>query len=157
MSDRASALDAVGDLDARGAASAGAKPEQHAGGDRDQRGKAEDLPVEVRGEPRDRAASDVGERQSGDAADRREQQALDQHLPQDACAPGAEREPHAHLALPPRSARQHQRGDVGTREQQDQPEKDHQHRDRAWRRPVAARTGRGCRRAVPVVGTVSPA
>ena len=44
-------------------------------------------------------------------------------------APGAEREAHAHLALPPRSAREHQRGDVGAGEKQDQPEKDHQHRD----------------------------
>ena len=83
----------------------------------------------MRRKPRDGAASDVGERQSGDAANRREQQALDQHLPQDACAPGAEREPHAHLPLPPRAARQHQRGDVGAGEQQDETEKDHQHRD----------------------------
>ena len=128
LPDGRAALDAVGNLRAHGR-ECGREAEQQARGDRDQRGKTEYLPVEVRREPRDGAASDVGERQSGGAANRREQQALDQHLPQNARPPGAEREAHAHLALPPRSAREHQRGDVGAGEKKDQTEKEHQHRD----------------------------
>ena len=78
---------------------------------------------------RDAASSCISERESREAADRREEEALDEHLTEDASAPGPEREPHTHLPLPPRAARQHQRGDVRAREQQDQSKEHHQHGD----------------------------
>ncbi len=121
-------FDAVGNLRAHGR-ECWRQAEQQARRDRDQRGKTEYLPIEVRREPRDGAASDVGERQTRGATDRGEQQALDQHLPQDPCPPGSEREAHAHLALPPCSAREHQGRNVCAGENKDQTEKDHRHRD----------------------------
>ncbi len=54
---------------------------------------------------------------------------------------GAEREAHAHLASTLRSARQHQRRDVGGGEKQDEDEENHQHgyrcRERALLREEA--------------------
>ena len=121
-------LDAVGDLRAQGRERR-REPEEQAGDDRDRRGKPENLPVEVRRVLRDGASSCISERESREAADRREEEAFDEHLTEEASAPGPEREPHAHLPLPPCAARQHQRGDVRAREQQDQSKEHHQHGD----------------------------
>src|SRR5436190_6484479 len=88
LSDACAALDAVSNLCAHGR-QGGREAKEEAGRDRDQRGEAEYLPIEVRRELRDGATSEVGERQTGGAANRGEEQALGQHLPQDACPPGA--------------------------------------------------------------------
>jgi hypothetical protein len=78
---------------------------------------------------------------------RRSREAFYEHLTEDASAPGPEREPHAHLPLPPRAsvsmamlARASRRPVQGTSST----------RRWAWRTPLAARTGRSCRRASPV-------
>jgi hypothetical protein len=84
----------------------------------------------VRRIPGERVAAEIGQQQAGEAAHHREEQTFDQHLPHDACAPGAEREPDADLLLASRAASEHQRGDVGARQQQDESEKDRQYGDR---------------------------
>ena len=53
---------------------------------------------------------------------------LGQQLPDDLPAAGADRDAHAHLARPPRGAREQEVGDVGTGNQQDEA-------DRAQQRP----------------------
>src|SRR4051794_11125645 len=87
-------FDAVGDLRAQGCEGR-REPEEEAGDDRYRGGKPEDLPVEVRRVLRDGASSRIGERESREAADRREKEAFDEHLTEDASASGSKREPHA--------------------------------------------------------------
>jgi hypothetical protein len=79
-------FDAVGDLRAQGRERR-REPEEQAGDDRDRRGKPEHLPVEMWRVLRESASSRVGERESREAADRREEEAFDEHLTEDASAP----------------------------------------------------------------------
>ena len=65
------------------------------------------------------------------AADRREQQALGQQLPDQPPARRAERQPDRHLFLPGRRARQQQVRDVGADDQQHQGDDDAEDRHRA--------------------------
>ena len=72
-------------------------------------------------------ASQVPEQQPARAADRRQQQALGQQLAQDTRPPRSQRQPHAHLPLPLRAARQQQVGNVGAGQQQHKTGHRHQH------------------------------
>src|SRR5712691_8167089 len=78
-------LDAVGDLRAQGGERR-CEPEEQAGDDCDRRAKPEHLPVEMWRVLRESASSRVGERESGEAADRREEEAFDEHLTENASA-----------------------------------------------------------------------
>ena len=64
-----------------------------------------------------------------DAAGEREQQALDQQLPDDAPARRAHRVAHRHLARPRRRARQQQVGDVGAGDEQHEADRAHQRQE----------------------------
>src|SRR5436190_14805695 len=69
LPDEGTAFYAIGDLCAHGR-QRWREAEEHASGNRNQRGKTEHRPVEVRGKRRDGATSNVGERQSAGAANR---------------------------------------------------------------------------------------
>ena len=60
----------------------------------------------------------------------RQHGALDQPLPHDRAAAGAEREADRHFLLPRRAARQQQVRDVGAGDQQHEPDHAHQHQNR---------------------------
>ena len=72
----------------------------------------------------------------------REQQALDQQLARDPEARGAEREAQRQLVTAARGARQHQVGDVGAGNQQD--DRDHRHDDPERLLVARAKPGRSC-------------
>ena len=103
-----------------------------------------------------------------EAAERGEQHAFGQQLPNDPEAPGADAEPHRHLAPPGRGSREQQVRRVGARQQQDQPDEQHQEQEGLRVVPAkivqAARTihqmqhgkirplrWRGCRRRDPLL------
>ena len=67
------------------------------------------------------SSSPADERHAAGAAGERDDQALDQQLPDDGAAGGAHRGPHGQLALARAAARQQQVGDVGARDQQQEP------------------------------------
>ncbi len=73
--------------------------------------------------------ADVGERQAEHTADDGKQHALDQQLPHDPPAVGAERDAHGNLARPVRRAREQQVGDVGARDEQHEADGAHQRQE----------------------------
>ena len=78
---------------------------------------------------RDGAHAEGRQGQADDAAQAREQQALDQELPDDLEPRRAEGEAHGDLRLPRRGARQQHVRDVGAGDQQDEADRDEQHRE----------------------------
>ncbi len=85
-----------------------------------------------------------GDRQSGQPAAPGDQRALGQHLPRDASAAGAHRQPHGQLALPGGRSRHQQVRQVGARHDQEERHTRHQDQQRltkgiALRRHAAGR------------------
>ena len=111
-------------------------------------GRAQHVPVQVCVQSEVRAA--VGQQQrkkpnppdreqhSQSPAERRQQHALGQQLPDDAKPARAHAQPHRHFAPPRRGARQQQIGDIGARQGQDQSHQRHQHIQRLRVLPAQA-------------------
>ena len=70
--------------------------------------------------------SPVGEENSQDAAKQREQHAFRQKLADNAHASGAESEAHRHFLATRGGAGEHQAGDVGAGDEQDDSDREHQ-------------------------------
>jgi hypothetical protein len=72
----------------------------------------------IRHQPRNRVPHHPREQQPGRSSDRRKQQTLRHHLPQDPPTPRAQGQPYAHLALPRPGSGQQQIRQVRARQQQ---------------------------------------
>jgi hypothetical protein len=124
---------------AREAKTAGVRPNEHRE-ERDGGREQHDRCVEARVlEPRNGELLDRGEQrvhtgirhqQSGGAAERSQQQVLDQQLAHDPAAARAERGAHGQLALPVGGAGEQETADVGARDEQDEPDRPPEHRER---------------------------
>ena len=80
----------------------------------------------------------AAKRDAGERAERREHQALGEQLTDQPAAARADRQADADLLLPARGARQQHVGDVRARDQQHQPDRDHQSRGAIGRSSLSA-------------------
>ena len=108
----------------------GRESEQDSGAEADDDGERHHAQIErehqtgrqpaLRNEARRHADQDPRQAQSAGAAERGQQDAFGEQLPDQPRAARAERRAHRHFPRPRRAARQHQVGDVGARHQEDE-------------------------------------